>query len=674
MKIPSNPKDITLIKEDEWLEPFQETIQNRMLWVNQHLDFIKNNYGSLKKFAHAHEYYGFNYDSKKKGWWYREWAPNADRLSLVGDFNEWNTEANILQRLDYGIWETFLADEQYGDKIQNYSLVKVHIKANNGAHNRIPAYIKRVVQDPNDHSFCGQIITESEYNWSDNDFKTPKNQSPLIYECHIGMATEEGRVGTYTEFKENILPRIKKLGYNTIQMMAVQEHPYYGSFGYHVSNFFAPTSRFGTPDELRDLINEAHKLGLTVIMDVVHSHSVKNFGEGLHEFDGTNDAYFINGPEGWHPDWDSRLFDYSNVDVERFLLSNLTYWLEEFHFDGFRFDGVTSMLYHHHGNTSFNEYGKYFGDEVNNSAVLYLQIANKLIHDINKNALSIAEDMSGMPGACRKIEDGGIGFDYRLAMGVPDYWIKLIKEKQDQDWSVGNIWWELTNRRDKEKTIAYAESHDQALVGDKTLAFQLMDKEMYTDMSVFSQSMVIDRGIALHKLIRFITITLGGEGYLNFMGNEFGHPEWIDFPREGNNWSYDYARRQWSLADQKHLKYKYLVNFDKDMVSLIDENNILSAKKVQKLHEDEVNNVLVFQKGDLIFVFNFHPENSIEDYQFFVPKAGKYQTIFSSDDEEFGGFQRVDKKYIYKTEKIDGVNKLRIFVPNRTAFVMKKVK
>jgi 1,4-alpha-glucan branching enzyme len=674
MKIPSNPKDITIIKEDEWLEPFQKNILNRMHWANQHLDFIKDNYGSLKKFARAHEYYGFNYDNKKKGWWYREWAPSADRLSLVGDFNEWNTEANILQRLDYGVWETFLADEHYGDKIQNYSLVKVHIKANNGAHNRIPAYIKRVVQDPSDHSFCGQIITNSEFNWTDSKFKTPSNQSPLIYECHIGMATEEGRVGTYTEFKENVLPRIKKLGYNTIQMMAIQEHPYYGSFGYHVSNFFAPTSRFGTPDELRDLINEAHNLGLTVIMDVVHSHSVKNFGEGLHEFDGSNDAYFINGPEGWHPDWDSRLFDYSNVDVERFLLSNLTYWLEEFHFDGFRFDGVTSMLYHHHGNTSFDSYEKYFGDDLNNSAVLYLQIANKLIHSINKNALSIAEDMSGNPGACRKIEDGGIGFDYRLAMGVPDFWIKLLKEKQDQDWKVGEIWWELTNRRAKEKTIAYAESHDQALVGDKTLAFQLMDKEMYTDMSVFSQSLIIDRGIALHKLIRFITITLGGEGYLNFMGNEFGHPEWIDFPREGNNWSYHYARRQWSLSEKSDLKYKYLNNFDIDMISIIAENKILSAKKVQKLHEDEVNNVLVFQKGDLVFVFNFHPENSIEDYNFYVPKAGKYQTIFSSDDEQFGGFQRVDKQYVYKTEKIDGVSKLRIFIPNRTAFVMKKVK
>ncbi|MCK5781792.1 MAG: alpha amylase C-terminal domain-containing protein [Flavobacteriales bacterium] len=673
MKVPENSNEIAIIQDDKWLEPFKETIKNRMTWLSDHEDYLKSNFGGLNKFARAHEYYGFNYDKKLKGLWYREWAPNAHRLSLVGDFNNWNTEANILEKKDYGVWEVFLPDSEYSGKIKNYSLVKVNIQSDGGSHNRIPAYIKRVIQDPTDHSFCGQVILDSDYKWTDKNFKFSKKVAPIIYECHVGMATEEGKVGTYNDFKNDVLPRISKLGYNTIQMMAVQEHPYYGSFGYHVSSFFAPTSRFGTPDDLRDLIDEAHKLGIQVIMDVVHSHSVKNFAEGLHEFDGSNDAYFISGEAGWHPDWDSRLFDYGNVEVERFLLSNLTYWLEEFHFDGFRFDGVTSMLYHHHGSTSFGDYNEYFGDSVNNSAIMYLQLANNLVHSINKNALTIAEDMSGMPGACRTVVDGGLGFDYRLAMGVPDYWIKLLKHKQDQDWSVGDIWWELTNRRFKEKTIAYAESHDQALVGDKTLAFWLMDKAMYTDMSIHSESLVVDRGIALHKLIRFVTMTLGGEGYLTFMGNEFGHPEWVDFPREGNDWSYHYARRQWSLASEDHLKYKFLDLFDRDMVSLISENNTLNAKKVDKLHEDEVNNVLIFKKKKLIFVFNFHPENSIEDYTFYVPKKGKYKVIFTSDDEQYGGYNRVDKNYVYSTQKIDDVNKLRLFIPNRTAFVLEKI-
>ena len=667
----SKAKEIALIKDDSWLEPFEPQVRDRIEWFEEHQDFIKKNFGSLKKFARAHEYYGFNYDKSKKGWWYREWAPNANRLSVIGDFNGWNTEASIMERNDFGVWEIFLADADY--KIENYSLVKVHIQSDNGNLDRIPAYIKRVEQDPADHSFCGQVVTESTYKWKNKKFKGDNKQAPMIYEAHVGMATEEGKVGTYLEFAENVLPRIKKLGYNTIQLMAVQEHPYYGSFGYHVSNFFAPSSRFGTPDELRQLVDTAHGMGIRVIMDIVHSHSVKNPAEGLHEFDGAADAYFIQGPNGWHPDWDSRLFNYGVIEVERFLLSNLTYWLEDFQFDGFRFDGVTSMLYHHHGSESFDNYGKYFDESTDSAAIIYLQTANKLIHSINAKALTVAEDMSGMPGACRKIEEGGIGFDYRLAMGTPDYWIKLLKHTPDQDWNMNELWKELTNRRAKEKTIAYAESHDQALVGDKTLSFQLMDKDMYTAMSVDSQSLIIDRGVALHKMIRFITMTLGGEGYLNFMGNEFGHPEWIDFPREGNNWDYKYARRQWSLSEREDLKYKYMNNFDSEMLNLLKDNNTLNAKKVEQLNEDEDNNVIMFQKGTLIFVFNFHPENSIENYEFYVPKAGKYKVIFSSDDKEFGGYDRISKEIVYKTIKKDGVDKLNIFVPNRAAFVLKKV-
>lgn len=674
MEIPTNPKEIKIVKEDKWLEPFGENIQNRMFWFSDHMDFLDSQYGGLKEFAHGHKYYGFNYDSELKGWRYREWASNANRLSLVGDFNDWDAEANIMQAIGGGVWELFLPDTEYKSKIKNYSFVKVHVQSDNGNHNRIPAYIERVVQDENDHSFCGQIVFDTEYKWTDDGYENlGKNEAPLIYECHIGMATEEAKVGSYIEFKNNILPRIKRLGYNTIQMMAIQEHPYYGSFGYHVSNFFAVSSRFGTPDELRELINEAHNLGLRVIMDIVHSHSVKNFGEGLHEFDGSSDSYFLKGEAGWHPDWDSRLFNYSNVEVERFLLSNLTYWLEEFHFDGFRFDGVTSMLYHHHGNVSFDSYNKYFGEEVNNSALLYLQLANKLMNITRKNTLSVAEDMSGNPGLCRKIEDGGVGFDYRLAMGIPDYWIKLLKHKQDEDWSVGDIWWELTNRRAKEKTIAYVESHDQALVGDKTLAFWLMDKDMYTKMSVFSQSLVIDRGIALHKMIRMITLTLGGEGYLNFMGNEFGHPEWIDFPREGNNWDYKYARRQWSLSEADHLKYKYLETFDVDMISLVSKNNILNSKKIEKLHEDEINKVLIYEKGGLVFIFSFNHIESISDYEFYLPQSGKYKVVFSSDDEGYGGYSRVEHDYIYETQKINDVDKLKIYIPNRVVFVLSRI-
>jgi 1,4-alpha-glucan branching enzyme len=454
--------------------------------------------------------------------------------------------------------------------------------------------------------------------------------------------------------------------------MAVMEHPYYGSFGYHVSNFFAVSSRFGTPEDLQELVNEAHKLGIAVIMDVVHSHSVKNVAEGLVNFDGSGHQYFHAGPQGFHPAWDSRVFDYGKKEVRQFLLSNLRFWLEEFHFDGFRFDGVTSMLYQHHGEgVSFDSYERYFRAGVDKDAITYLQLATSLIQEIKPGALAIAEDMSGMPGLCRTIPDGGIGFDYRLGMGIPDYWIKLLKHQRDEDWNIYELWGVLTNRRYKEKTVAYAESHDQAMVGDKALAFWLMDKDMYFHMHVNDPNLVIDRGIALHKLIRLITLTLGGEAYLTFMGNEFGHPEWIDFPRQGNNWSYKYARRQWNLVKDENLKYKYLDNFDKAMIRVVKENKVLSASAAWQLNMDTANKVIIFERGGLLFVFNFSPTNSIPNYKLWVPRAGAYKIILNSDHSDFGGFNRIQDDILYHTFMEDNTNKLYLYITNRTALVLK---
>ncbi|HEX8547252.1 MAG TPA: alpha amylase C-terminal domain-containing protein, partial [Cytophagaceae bacterium] len=538
-----------------------------------------------------------------------------------------------------------------------------------GAIDRIPAYITRVVQDTETHDFCGQLWFSKTFEWTDQHFSAQEQyEQPLIYESHTGMAQEKEGLGTYQEFADEILPRIKNGGYNSVQLMAVMEHPYYGSFGYHVSNFFCASSRFGTPEDLKYLVNKAHSIGLAVIMDVVHSHAVKNVAEGLNEFDGT-DQYFHGGPRGYHTAWDSKLFDYGKWEVKRFLLSNLKYWLDEYHFDGFRFDGVTSMLYFHHGFTTFDHYDKYFKFDVDWDAVTYMQLANELVHSMKSNVLSIAEDVSGMPGLCRTIEDGGVGYDYRLAMGIPDFWIKYLKERADEDWNIHEMWSTLTNRRFNEKTIAYAESHDQALVGDKTLAFWLMDQEMYYHMLVSDKNLVIDRGIALHKMIRLFTMSLGGEGYLNFMGNEFGHPEWIDFPRQGNNWSYKYARRQWTLVDSDQLKYKFLSNFDKGMLNVMKENKVLSSLHGKQLNMDDANKVIVYERNNLVFVFNFHVSNSIFGYKFQVPVAGTYSIILNSDDEAYGGFGRVDNSIDYHTDE-NGF--LQVYLTNRTGLVLKR--
>lgn len=661
---------LPIVKEDSWLDPYAYEVQERYQRYKRVRQEIEGVEGNLLNFAKAHQYYGINFDTARNGWYYREWAPNANELYLIGDFNNWNRTSHKLERNVHSDWEIFLPYEEYKNTFIHGSKIKVHIHAANGFKDRIPAYIRRVIQDPDTYDFSGQLWFPEAFNWTDAQFDPSGNISqPVIYECHVGMAQEKEGVGTYREFADNILPRIKEGGYNAIQMMAVMEHPYYGSFGYHVSNFFAPTSRFGTPEDLKYLVDKAHGMGIAMIMDIVHSHAVKNIAEGLSEFDGTDGQYFHRGGRGYHEGWDSKLFDYGRWEVKKFLLSNVRYWLEEFHFDGYRFDGVTSMLYFHHGHTSFDSYDKYFFD-VDWDAVTYLQLANDVIHEFKKDSISIAEDVSGMPGLCRTPAEGGLGFDFRLGMGIPDYWIKILKERTDEHWDIYELWGTLTNRRYREKTIAYAESHDQALVGDKTIAFWLMDKEMYFQMRVEDANLVIDRGIALHKMIRLITISLGGEGYLNFIGNEFGHPEWVDFPREGNNWSYQYARRQWSLVDRDDLKYKFLANWDKAMIRVIRENNILSAPSARQINMDAANKVIIFQKDGLIFIFNFSTGNSIFGYKFWAPEKGIYRIILNSDREEFGGFKRVDDSIDFPTDENQQVS---VYLTNRTALVMKKV-
>ncbi|MDR2903767.1 MAG: 1,4-alpha-glucan-branching enzyme, partial [Clostridiales bacterium] len=555
-----------ILEIDPYLESHAADIELRMNRYNGIKTELLGENGSFKDFANGHLYYGFH--RLDDGWVYREWAPNAQGLALIGDFNDWNDRSHVLTKLENGNWEIFIPGK---DAIRHGSNIKIRVSANGILFDRIPLYMKRVVQDPENHVFCGQIWQpENDFLWTDENF-SPENVHPLlIYEAHVGMATEEARVGTYDEFTQNVLPRIKKQGYHTMQLMAIMEHPYYGSFGYQVSNFFAASSRFGTPDALKNLINTAHSMGIAVLLDIVHSHAVKNTAEGINEFDGTDYQFFHSGPRGEHSAWGTKLFNYGKHEVMHFLLSNIKFWLDEYHFDGFRFDGVTSMLYHDHAlGTSFDHYDKYFNMNTDVEAITYLQFASELTKEVKKGAIMIAEDMSGMPGMCLPIEAGGIGFDYRLAMGMPDFWIKTISKSRDEDWNLSHLWHEMTQRRPMEKAIGYCESHDQALVGDKTIIFWLADQEMYWGMEKSSNNYVVDRAVALHKMIRLITCSVAGEGYLNFMGNEFGHPEWVDFPREGNGWSYKYARRQWHLADDENLRYQYLLDFDRAMLALM---------------------------------------------------------------------------------------------------------
>jgi 1,4-alpha-glucan branching enzyme len=413
-------------------------------------------------------------------------------------------------------------------------------------------------------------------------------------------------------------------------------------------------------------------------MDLVQSHAVKNEQEGLGLFDGTPYQYFHDNERRNHKAWDSLCFNYAKPEVIHFLLSNCQYWLSEYKFDGFRFDGVTSMLYLDHGlNRNFTNYELYYDNREDEDAIVYLTLANKMIHEINPSAVTIAEEMSGMPGLASPFNGGGFGFDYRLAMGVPDYWIKIIKELPDEQWNMQHLYNELISHRADEKAISYCESHDQALVGDKTIIFRLADKDMYYNMSATSQSLIIDRAMSLHKMIRLITFATAGSGYLNFMGNEFGHPEWIDFPRQGNNWSFKYARRQWNLVENHDLKYHFLFDFDSAMINLLKDTDCFDVSFPTLLNADINSQVLSFKRNNWIFVFNFSPANSYTDYKIQV-ESGKYNILLTTDDEEFGGQNRIDKSILYFTT-FEGLittlraNYLSLYIPARTGIVLKKM-
>jgi len=649
-----------IYETDPYLAPYKEAIEKRHERILEERDKIALN-GSLADGLNNHLYYGLHRDADGS-WVFREWAPNASRIYLIGEFNNWRrTAAYSLNPIGGGNWEIRLP----AMFLHHQELYKLFIEWPGGGGERLPSYVRRVVQDPVTKVFCAQVWEPDEqYQWK--NARPGARPHPLIYECHIGMSSEDEKVATFEEFRVNVLPHIEALGYDTIQIMALQEHPYYGSFGYQVSNFYALSSRFGTPEEFKHLVDDAHARGIAVVMDIVHSHSVDNEAEGLSLLDGREDLYFYKGPQGHHPAWGSRCFDYGKSETKYFLLSNCKFWMEEYHLDGFRFDGVTSMLYWDHGlGKDFVGYDNYFNAGVDENAVTYLALAAMLVKEIDPDGITIAEDMSGMAGLAAPFEAGGLGFEFRMAMGVADHWIKWLKEKTDDLWSMGEIWLELTNKREDEKTISYAECHDQALVGDKTLIFRLIDKEMYTSMNIDSKSLVVDRGIALHKMIRLVTIATAGDGYLTFMGNEFGHPEWIDFPRAGNGWSYKYARRQWSLCKPDYLRYKYLMNFDSDMIHLFRKENLL-AYKPELIRADEEKKVLIFRRKNYIFALDFNPSESFTGYAVEAPE-GDWELELDSDEKRYDGFSRLAEGEVHHSD-----TGITMYLPSRCALVFRR--
>lgn len=671
------PNDGTgAIKLDPWLSPFKDVFKRRYAKAQEWIGKINTTEGGIEKFSRGAENFGFNVDGTGNII-YREWAPSAYEAYLIGDFNGWNRKSHPMTKGEFGVFEIVLPPKDGQPAIPHNSKVKISLELPTGERvDRLPAWAKYVTQD-----LSISPAYEARF-WNPPEkykFKHPRPSRPSslrVYEAHVGISSPELRVTTYKEFTKNMLPRIRDLGYNVIQLMAIMEHAYYASFGYQVNSFFAASSRYGPPEDLKELIDTAHSMGLVVLLDVVHSHASKNVLDGLNQFDGSDHQYFHEGGRGRHELWDSRLFNYANHEVMRFLLSNLRFWMDEYGFDGFRFDGVTSMLYHHHGiGTGFSGgYHEYFGSDVDEEAVVYLMVANQMLHDLYPEVITVAEDVSGMPALCLPLSLGGIGFDYRLAMAIPDMWIKILKEQKDEDWDMGSICWTLTNRRHGEKTIAYCESHDQALVGDKSLMMHLCDAEIYTNMSTLTPlTGVIDRGMALHKMIRLLTHGLAGEGYLNFEGNEFGHPEWLDFPREGNQNSFWYARRQLNLTEDPLLRYQFLNRFDRFMNTCEEKHPWLQAPQAYVSLKHQGDKVIIFERGDCVFIFNFHPSRSYSDYRIGVETAGTYKVALNTDSKEVGGHGRIDETIRFFTEPKEWngrKNWTHVYIPCRTAIVL----
>ncbi len=665
-------------QQDEWLAPHYEEIQAWQSYIKERRQLFLGTLatrGGLAAWACGHLYFGLHRTTS--GWVLREYAPAARAIYLLCDANGWQkadayrfTPLHSSEGTPSGEWSLELP----ATALHHLDYYKLLICTADEELERIPAYANYVVQDPRNYSFCTRVWSpEQPYRMTAPSPKRP--DTLLIYECHIGMSGEELGVATYEQFRKERLPYIVSSGYNTLQIMAVQEHPYYGSYGYHVSNFFAPSSRFGTPDELKRLVDEAHALGLYVIMDLVHSHAVRNEAEGLARYDGTRTLFFHEGSRGEHPQWDSLCFDYGCSEVVHYLLSNCHYWLTEYGFDGFRFDGVTSMIYLDHGlERSFLTYEDYYDGCIDRDALTYLTLANELVHTVKPSATTIAEEVSGLPGLCESLAIGGYGFDYRLAMNVPDYWIKLIKEQPDEAWDPENMWYELRNHRPTERTISYAESHDQALVGDKTIIFRLIDSDMYWHMQQSDWHDRVMRGIALCNMIRLMTFATMCGGYLTFMGNEFGHPEWIDFPRQGNGYSYQYARRQWSLRTNGLLRYAQLAHFDEKMLALCQLEPCFAELPDYCYHSHTERQVIAFMRGDaLLFTFNYSPTESYCDYAIEGVPTGQYELLLDSDAVACGGFGRIDSSVRHHTRNnAKGRTELRLYLPARSAQVYRR--
>ncbi|XP_020575032.1 1,4-alpha-glucan-branching enzyme 3, chloroplastic/amyloplastic isoform X2 [Phalaenopsis equestris] len=518
--------------------------------------------------------------------------------------------------------------KKYMPTISHGSRYRVYFNTPNGPLERVPAWATYLLPDPDGEKFCAvhwEPPPEAVHKWKNARPKVPK--SLRVYECHVGISGAEPKVSSFNEFVSKVLPHIKEAGYNAIQLIGLVEHRDYSSVGYRVTNLFAVSSRYGTPDDFKRLVDEAHGLGLLVFLDIVHSYAAADELVGLSLYDGSNDCYFHSGKRGHHKHWGTRMYKYGDVDVLHFLLSNLKWWVTEYLIDGFNFHSLSSMFYTHNGFATFSgEMEEYCNQYVDKDALIYLILANEMLHDVHPNIITIAEDIVDV----------------------------LVKNSQGSD-----------------KMLVYVENHNQSMSGGRSFADILLSKQAHKSSK--REDMVL-RGSSLLKMMKLITFTISGPAYLNFMGNEFGHPNRVEFPSPGNNYSFSYANRQWDLPRNEGLHCDQF-NFDKDMTRLDEIEQILSKRLPNIHHVNDSVKVISYIRGPLLFIFNFHSEMSYELYNIGVEEAGEYQIILNTDETIYGGLGVLRRdQYLLRTisKRNDGYrNSLEVTLPSSSAQVYK---